>query len=55
MAKLSEFGKITQKFANLVDFAIVYVEEAHPIDGWKFKVRFTITKFKSNFVLGVSN
>lgn len=38
MANLSNFGKLTREFAGLVDFAIIYVEEAHPVDGWQFKV-----------------
>ena len=40
MAKLADFGKLTKRFASLADFAIIYVEEAHPVDGWRFKVRF---------------
>jgi len=37
MAELSDFGKLEHKYADLIDFAIIYVEEAHPLDGWKFK------------------
>ncbi len=38
MEKVSDFGVLADKYAGLVDFAIIYVEEAHPIDGWSFKV-----------------
>lgn len=34
MAKLTQFGKITRRFANFVDFLIIYVDEAHPTDGF---------------------
>ena len=44
MAELSDFGKLERKYAGLIDFAIIYVEEAHPLDGWKFKVR-TISSY----------
>ena len=38
MAKLQKFRKIVQDYSGIADFAIVYVEEAHPSDGWFFKV-----------------
>lgn len=38
MAKLSDFCKLTEEYAGLADFAVIYVEEAHPTDGWKFQV-----------------
>eukprot|EP00795_Rhopilema_esculentum_P001465 gene1465-15895_t len=34
---LADFGKLANRFASLADFAIIYVEEAHPVDGWRFK------------------
>ena len=45
MAKLSEFGKLAEKHADLIDFAIVYIEEAHPIEGWWFEVWHILTSF----------
>lgn len=38
LAKLREFGEIVHDFADIADFVIVYIEEAHPSDGWAFKV-----------------
>ena len=39
MAKLRDFGEIVHDFSNIADFVIVYIEEAHPSDGWALKVR----------------
>ncbi|XP_046861669.1 type II iodothyronine deiodinase-like [Xenia sp. Carnegie-2017] len=33
------FGS-SQDFSDIVDFVVVYIEEAHPIDGWSFKNNF---------------
>ena len=38
MAKIEEFSKLSLEFAGSVDFAVVYVEEAHPLNGWNFQV-----------------
>lgn len=46
LTKLHEFGEIVRDFADIADFVIVYIEEAHPSDGWAFKVsscRFVVT------------
>ncbi|XP_046861292.1 thyroxine 5-deiodinase-like [Xenia sp. Carnegie-2017] len=40
MNKLKEFGVLAQDFSDIVDFVVVYIEEAHPIDGWSFKNNF---------------
>ncbi|XP_046861517.1 thyroxine 5-deiodinase-like [Xenia sp. Carnegie-2017] len=37
--KLKEFGVLAQDFSDIVDFVVVYIEEAHPIDGWFFKAK----------------
>lgn len=38
VAKLSDFGEIVRDFSDIADFVIVYIEEAHPSDGWALKV-----------------
>lgn len=38
MAKLRDFGEIVREFSDIADFVIVYIEEAHPSDGWALKV-----------------
>lgn len=38
MSKLNEFGELAQDYSDIVDFIVVYIEEAHPQDGWSFKV-----------------
>ena len=40
MAKLRQFNEIARDFTDVADFVVVYIEEAHPTDGWAFKVRF---------------
>ena len=37
MAKFGEFCKTASSFASVADFVTVYIEEAHPSDGWAFK------------------
>lgn len=38
LTKLRDFGEIVRDFADIADFVIVYIEEAHPSDGWALKV-----------------
>ena len=38
MAKLARFNEIVRDFNDLADFAIIYISEAHAMDGWAFKV-----------------
>ena len=38
MNKVKEFGELAQDYSDIVDFVVVYIEEAHPEDGWSFKV-----------------
>ena len=53
MEKISDFGVLADEYAGLVDFAIIYVEEAHPIDGWSFKVNRSFSFHEIIFVSGV--
>jgi len=34
MAKLEVFKQIAGDFADIAEFIIIYIEEAHPTDGW---------------------
>ena len=43
MAQLRQFNEIARDFTDVADFVVVYIEEAHPTDGWAFKVRFLKT------------
>ena len=38
MKRLEEFSQIAKQFGDIADFLLVYIEEAHPSDGWAFKV-----------------
>ena len=40
MEKLQTFSNIIEDFADVADFAIIYIAEAHPTDGWSFNVSF---------------
>lgn len=38
MAKMSTFLDLVDKYSNeAVDFLVVYIKEAHPLDGWSFE------------------
>lgn len=38
-ARTQEFLNIVRQFRDVVDFLTVYIEEAHPSNGWAFEVR----------------
>lgn len=40
MSQLDEFQKMAQDFSQVADFCVVYIEEAHPSDGWALKASF---------------
>ena len=42
VAKLHDFGEIVRDFSDVADFVIVYIEEAHPSDGWALKVSLSL-------------
>lgn len=46
MSKLEQFNSLIARFSNHADFVIIYIEEAHPDDGWKFKDNFKINRHK---------
>lgn len=35
MAKLQEFRQMSAEYSEVADFVLVYIDEAHPTDGWK--------------------
>ena len=38
MAELQQFFEMFDTYGKVVDFAMVYIEEAHPNGGWMLKV-----------------
>lgn len=42
MDQLNEFQKMAEEFSHVADFCIVYIEEAHPSDGWALKNNYVI-------------
>ena len=47
MLRLEQFNKVIARFGRFADFVIVYIEEAHPTDGWSFKNNIEIAQHKS--------
>ncbi|EDO41990.1 predicted protein, partial [Nematostella vectensis] len=47
-AYLSEFRTLVEKYSSVADFLVVYIEEAHPSDGWAFQNDTPIPSHKSN-------
>ena len=37
--RLGDFTQMVKRFGEIADFLIVYIDEAHPSEGWAFKVR----------------
>jgi thiol-disulfide isomerase/thioredoxin len=38
IAKLKQMLDVHKEFADIADFVMIYVQEAHPDDGWRMKV-----------------
>lgn len=38
MQRLREFREMIAEFSDVADFLVIYISEAHPTDGWAFKV-----------------
>jgi type I thyroxine 5'-deiodinase len=47
MAKFDRFCQLAVNFADLADFLCVYIEEAHPSDGWAFSGNIDIRQHKT--------
>ena len=43
LSKFRDFSEIVRDFSDFADFVIVYIEEAHPSDGWALKVSLFIS------------
>lgn len=37
MAKLDSFKEVVNEFADIADFLMIYVKEAHAVDGWNLR------------------
>ena len=47
VAKLARFNEIIAEFCDEVDFLVIYIEEAHPTDGWSFRSNYDIETHRS--------
>lgn len=45
--RVDEFLGIVREFNDVADFLTVYIEEAHPSDGWAFKNNVTISRHQT--------
>jgi thiol-disulfide isomerase/thioredoxin len=51
MKKIDKYAEIIADYKDVADFVTVYIEEAHPQDGWAFEVSSTTTfLFQLNFL-----
>lgn len=44
---MHEFNQIIADFADVADFAIVYIAEAHPVEGWRIRDNYVINDHKT--------
>lgn len=47
MANVDRIGRLASNFSAVGDFLMVYIEEAHPADGWSFKDNYYIKSHRS--------
>ena len=47
MANVDRIGCLANNFSAVSDFLVVYIEEAHPADGWSFKDNYHIKSHRS--------
>lgn len=47
MANVNRIGCLASNFSTVADFLVVYIEEAHPADGWSFKDNYHIKSHRS--------
>lgn len=47
MANVDRIGRLAADYADVGDFLTVYIEEAHPADGWSFKDNYYIRSHRS--------
>ena len=51
MAKWKDFNNVAEKHSRIADFALIYIEEAHPSGGWAFKVSNCFREFCTRSLL----
>jgi len=44
VAKLERFNEIIARFKSVADFVVVYIQEAHPSNGWAFRNNIKIAR-----------
>lgn len=54
MSQLNDFQEMVDQFKDIADFCVVYIEEAHPADGWALKVRW-LFRFLADYLIWSGN
>lgn len=47
MSKFKRYNAVASEFASIADFLIIYIEEAHASDGWRFEYNVQIASHKT--------
>ncbi|XP_028392067.1 type I iodothyronine deiodinase-like [Dendronephthya gigantea] len=47
ITKLDQMLEVHRDFSDIADFVVIYVQEAHPDDGWRMKNNYNIRRHKS--------
>ena len=47
MVKFEHFNKVVARFSSMADFIIIYIEEAHAADAWRFENNMEIKNHRS--------
>jgi type I thyroxine 5'-deiodinase len=47
MAKFDQLCRMAAEFSDVADFLVVYIEEAHPTDGWAFENNYSIQSHRT--------
>ena len=47
MQKFNEFSQLVSNFSDVADFLTIYIEEAHPREGWVLEDNIDLAKHKS--------
>ena len=42
--RFTELQALAEEFHHVADFSVIYIDEAHPSDGWAFKVRLAFNR-----------
>lgn len=47
MAKFDQLCQLANVYSRIADFLVIYIEEAHPSNGWSFRNNYVVTSHKT--------